>query len=122
MLVALAAASVVAQQSDQRQQAQDRMAEYSKRLKLTDDQKKLVGDILKDDRQKAQEIRQKYQGQQTPDKNAMMQDLKALQDDVNGRVSKVLDSSQMQEWKKIQQENQARRRGNKQSRRQQTPQ
>lgn len=116
VFVTLAAVRMVAQQPQQddgNQQAQERgarMSEYAKRLHLTDDQKRQVGEILKNEVQQGREIRQKYQGQQPPDRRAMMQDLKSLQDDVDGRMSKVLNVDQMQEWKKIRQENRERRR------------
>jgi hypothetical protein len=110
------------QQPDRRQQMQDRMAEYTTRLNLTEDQKKQFGDIMKEQMHKSREIRQKYQGQQPPDRRAMMQEMKTVQSATDERVSKILKHDQMQEWKKIQQEGRERRRAEMQQRRQQPQQ
>jgi hypothetical protein len=47
---------------------------------------------------------------------------KVVRDDTDSRISKILNPEQMEEWQKIQQENQARRRENMQRRREQQPQ
>lgn len=111
-------------QGNRRQQFQDRMAEYADRLKLNDDQKQQVGDILRDELQKSRDIRQKYRDQAANgDRRAatrgMMREMKGVQDETDGRVSKVLNKDQMNEWYKIREENRQRMRDNMQQRRRQ---
>ncbi len=120
LLAALGTLPAVAQDQpqggDRRQQMQDRMAEYAERLKLSDAQKQQMTDLLKEEAGKMRDLRDKYQGG-NGDRRAMMQDMKAIQDDMNARVAKFLSKDQMKEWNKIQDENQQRRRENMRRRR-----
>jgi len=107
------------QQQQRREQFQQRMAEYKDRLKLAPEQEERLTGLIKDQMQKARDIRAKYQEQANPDRRAMMQEMRGLQEDLDGKVAEFLSKDQMIEWNKIREENQQRMRDNMRRRKQQ---
>lgn len=101
-----------------REQIQQRLAEMADRLKLTPDQKQRIEPILRDEMSKVRDIRAKYQGQQG-NRRAMMQEMRAVQGDVDKQLGGILTADQMTELRKMRQENRDRMRENMRERRQQ---
>ena len=89
-----------------------RMHEMAEQLKLTPDQKEKLKPIVEDQATQMRAIRAKYMSMpRTPDnREAMMKELKALQEANDPRLASVLSADQMAKLKKMREENRAQMR------------
>jgi len=89
-----------------------RMHEMAEQLKLTPDQKEKLKPIMQDQATQMRAIRAKYVSMpRTPEnREAMMKELKALQEANDPRLASVLSADQMAQLKKMREENRAQMR------------
>jgi hypothetical protein len=97
------------QQRNQRDLDQlfERIDQIRTRLELTPEQVEQIRPILRDELLKLREVQEKYADQELNARTRlrMARELKDIQDDTDDRLKKILTKKQMEELKKIRQEN-----------------
>ena len=101
---------------EQIEQFTQQFEETKKRLNLTKEQEEALKPILKENSEKRREIFKSYgfeKGKNKPElsfskKRSLVKEMRALKEETNGKVSKILSVEQMKEYEKVQDETRKR--------------
>ena len=89
---------------------QQRMAETSKRLKLSDEQKEKLRPIMMEQVEKFRALAQQSRGDSKREMLGLMREARALRDESEARIYPLLTEAQQEEATKLREERQARNR------------
>ncbi len=91
------------------EQIQQQVSEIKARLNLTEEQEQQIKPLVQEEAQKLKAIKAKY-GDDTSRraKRKMLGEAKSVQQDFEGKLSKILNKDQMKVWKDMQKERRAK--------------
>lgn len=112
---------------EQRARIEARFEEIRERLDLSEEQKALLGPVLRKDFEQRAEVMRKHgvtrESEQRPSRSemrALRRELKAVREATDAEVERILDPGQMAEYRKIREEAQDEMRARARSRRQES--